>query len=192
MSWEIVFLTCFALGMVLSIFSAFTGLGHLHLGHLHFHTGPLHGHRGGSYAFNGFTVLAFLCWFGGIGYLLLRGHVFALPLILLCASLSGLVGAAAVFAFFVKVLMPHERALLPEDTEMRGVVARATSPIGVRHVGEIQFSLNGTRRSAVARPQEGESISRGEQVLVVRYEQGVAYVRPFTELEQLDLPHTPT
>ncbi|MDP9051185.1 MAG: hypothetical protein M3O31_10785, partial [Acidobacteriota bacterium] len=69
------YLICFVLGFVLSVLAAFSGLGrvhfgHLHIGHAHVHT-HAHAKAGGHMsALNGFTLPAFLCWFGGTGYLL--------------------------------------------------------------------------------------------------------------------------
>ena len=90
MTWEIFYLVCFILGLLLCVLSLFTG-GHMHGGHFHFghhtHVGHSHAANGVS-PINGFTITAFLCWFGGIGYLL-RTHtgLFA-PLVLLLSSLS--------------------------------------------------------------------------------------------------------
>jgi membrane protein implicated in regulation of membrane protease activity len=197
MNWETFYLACFGIGLALSVLSFAGGIGHLHLGHLHLgHTHAGHGHAHAPSPFNLFTAMAFLSWFGGAGYLLTHYGAGVVPLIFLLAVLAGLAGAAVVFLFLAKVLLPHERTLLPEDTEMRGVIARVSSPLRPGGTGEILFSLNGTRRSAAARTSatsDGpQPIPIDAQVLVERYEQGIAYVRPFTELDEFDAPHTPT
>jgi len=192
MSWEFFYEACFGIGLVLSVVSFVGGFGHLHIGRFHvghIHAGHAHGMRSGrggtSSPFNMFTVMAFLCWFGGAGYLLNLYNFAGTPVIFLLAVLSGMTGAAIIFAFLVKVLLPHEHVLLPEDTEMRGVVAKVSSALRANGIGEILFSLDGTRRSAAARTENGEPIARDTQVVVVRYQRGVAWVRPFTELEEL-------
>lgn len=192
MNWERIYLTCFAVGLVFSVLSFAGGFGHLHLGHLHVGHGHV-GHAHGRVSrFNIFALMAFLCWFGGVGYLLTRSHSFLVPVVLLVAIVSGFVAAAAISAFLVKVLLPRERALLPEDTEMRGVVARVSSTLHANGTGEILFSLDGTRRCAAAKAEDGRSIERDAQVLVLRYEHGIAWVRPWTELDELDAPQPPT
>jgi hypothetical protein len=97
-------------------------------------------------------------------------------------------GAALIFGFLTKVLLPRERTMLPEDTEMCGVVATVSSELRPSGLGEILFSLDGTRRGAAARSENGQPIPRNTQVLVMRYEQGVAYVRPFNDLDDLEAP----
>lgn len=187
MNWETFYLTCFGVGLVFSVLSFAGGFRHLHLGHIHIgHSHGLHAHRGHVSRFNIFAMMAFLCWFGGAGYLLSRRHSIVVPVVLLLAVVSGLVAGTAVSAFLVKVLLPHERALLPEDTEMRGVVARVSSTVRANGTGEILFSLNGTRRCAAARAEGGCSIERDTQVLVLRYERGIAWVRSWTELDELE------
>ena len=78
-------------------------LRHLRLGHGH---APV---RGGMSPVNLFTVLVFLCWFGGVGYLLGLHHGLAAATVMVLAALSGMVAASGVFVFLVKVLMPRER-----------------------------------------------------------------------------------
>jgi hypothetical protein len=145
--------------------------------------------------FNLFNLMAFLCWFGGAGYLLTHYRVAIAPVVFLLAVVAGAAGAAILIGFFVKVLLPHERTLLPEDTEMRGVVARVSSSLRAGGTGEILFSLDGTRRCSAARSEDGQPIARDAQVLVMRYEQGIAWVRPFHDLDDPgefdDSPETP-
>ena len=124
--------------------------------------------------------------------MLARSSSIVAPLVLLIAVASGFVAASAISAFLVKVLLPHERALMPEDTEMRGVVARVNSTVHANGTGEILFSLNGTRRCAAARAENGEAIERNVQVLVLRYERGIAWVRRWTELDDLEAARPPT
>lgn len=185
------YLVCFGVGFVLALLTFFGGFGHLQFGHFHgghFHLGHAHAHgstsgRNGLSPLNGFTLMAFLCWFGGTGYLLSRFRpllglgVFAL------AVISGLAGAAVIFWFLARVLLPRERELTAEDTEITGVLARVSSPIREGGTGEIAYSQGGARRAAAARSDAGASIARDTEVVVLRYERGVAYVRPWSELE---------
>ncbi|MGO4211671.1 hypothetical protein AB4Y89_17855 [Terriglobus sp. 2YAB30_2] len=187
MNWDVIYLVCFGTGLVLSVLSAVGGFGHLHLGHFHLgHSAGLH-HGHGVSRFNAFTVLAFLCWFGGAGYLLHHYSVFIAPVVLLLAAGSGLVGAAILFTFFTKVLLPRERELTAEDTDVRGVTGRLSAGIRDGGTGELLYTQNGVRCSAIARSADGQPLPRGAEVIVLRYERGVAYVKPWHDL-QLDRP----
>jgi hypothetical protein len=138
---------------------------------------------GAASAFNGFTVMAFLCWFGGAGYLLHRGGVFSATVVLLFSGLSGLAGSSLVFWFLAGVLMPGERTLEAADTEITGVIGTVCGAIPRNGVGEILYSQNGGRRSASVRSDDGEAIEHGAEVIVMRYARGIAYVRRWDEFE---------
>ncbi|HEX7158577.1 MAG TPA: hypothetical protein VF214_06170, partial [Edaphobacter sp.] len=71
-------------------------------------------------------------------------------------------------------------------------VGRVNSTVHANGTGEILFSLNGTRRCAAARAEDGEAIERNVQVLVLRYEHGIAWVRRWTELDDLEAARPPT
>jgi membrane-bound ClpP family serine protease len=181
MSWEAFYLLCFLLGFIFSLLSFLGGFGMLHVPHgMH----PSAGHHGGGQnsPVNFGTIAAFLAWFGGTGYLLLRySNVWAV-LALGIAFLSGLGGAAVVFWFLVKVLLAHEKDLDPADYDMIGVLGQVSSTLRAGGTGEMIFSQAGARRSASIRAESGEAIAKGVEVVVTRYEQGIAYVRPWDEI----------
>lgn len=185
MNWDVIYLVSFGTGFVLSVLSAVAGFGHLHLGHLHLgHSANLH-HGHGVSRFNAFSVLAFLCWFGGTGYLLHHYSAFVAPVVLLLSAGSGCVGATILFWFFAKVLLPRERELTAADTDARGVTGKLSAGILPSGTGELLYTQNGVRRSAIARSVDGLPLERGTEVIVLRYEHGVAYVKPWHDL-QLD------
>jgi membrane-bound ClpP family serine protease len=190
---ETIYLVCFVVGLVLSVLSVVGGFAHLHIGRIHVgHTAHVHSGTHGLSSVNGFTITAFLCWFGGVGYLLDRYSIFIAPLILLLSIFSGLIAAALLWAVLFKLLLPHERELTTEETEMPGVVAHVSDSIRDNGgIGEIIFSQTGARRSTAARSEDGSPIQRGAEVVVIRYERGVAYVRRFDELSHLDELHKP-
>ncbi|MGB6158977.1 MAG: hypothetical protein WBH45_11885, partial [Acidobacteriaceae bacterium] len=129
-----------------------------------------------------FTLAAFLCWFGGCGYLLARSGDFGMFVVLALAMITGLAGGAILFWFLVRVLLPHEHELTAADTDILGILGVITGPIREQGTGEIQFSQNGARRFAPARSDAGVALARGTEVVVMRYEQGIAYVSRWDEL----------
>jgi membrane protein implicated in regulation of membrane protease activity len=198
MNWESFYLVCFIAGFVFAVVG-FLG-GTVHLPHLHglhfpgFHAphAPAHpvglGHGGPADAgaaitpFNFGTFMAFLAWFGGMGYLLTTRGNLKRAVVLTIALASGFVGAAIVFGFLSKVLLKHERFLESADFEMLGVLGRVTVPIRSGGTGEIVYSQAGTRRSCGARSESGAEVPRGAEVVVTHYEKGIAYVRLWEEL----------
>jgi membrane protein implicated in regulation of membrane protease activity len=186
MSWETFYFFCFCIGFLCSLLSFLAGSTHLHL-HLprglHPHASHGSGGKGSQTSpINFGTVAAFLAWFGGTGYLLSRYSTMGALLALSLAVLSGLTGAAVVFWFLFKVLLKHDRDLDPADYEMVGVLGRLSSTVRENGTGEMIFSQDGLRRAASARSEDGQPIAKGVEVVVTRYERGVAYVRPWDEI----------
>ena len=205
--WEIFYLVCFMVGIALSAL-AFLG-GSFHLPHLHVHVPHAHvphvavahgGHvvvpHGGAQAggahgpgaqaempvINFATITAFLAWFGGTGFLLMRHSTLMVGVILVASAVSGIVGATIIFVFIAKVLMKHDRELDPADYERVGVLGRITSPIREGGTGEMIFSQEGTRHTCGARSDTGEALEKGAEVIITRYEKGIAYVRRWEEM----------
>jgi len=139
--------------------------------------------RGGSVSpFNFVTLTAFLAWFGGTGYLLTRFSTVWLGLGLLISVISGLVGGGIIFLFLSRVLMSDEENMDPADYEMVGVLGRLCVPIRDGGTGEIMYSQAGTRRVCGARSEDGSAIAKGTEVVVTRYDKGIAYVRLWSEM----------
>lgn len=193
MNWELFYLICFVVGFTFSVISFLGGALHSHV-HLpkHFHfghgVGHAHGAQGGvkggaHFSFiNPLTLAAFLTWFGGAGYLLVHlRHIWVYAGLAL-ASAAGMVAAGIVFLFVAKVLMANEEELDPLDYDMIGVLGHISSTIRSGGTGEIVFAQEGVRKPCAARSETGELLAKGEEVVVTRYERGVAYVRRWDEL----------
>jgi hypothetical protein len=142
-----------------------------------------HAVRAGSISpFNPPSIAAFLAWFGGAGYLLTRFSAVWVGLALGLSVLSGLIGGAIIFFFLSKVLISDEENLDPADFEMVGVLGKLSMPIREGGTGELIYSQAGTRRVCGARSEDGSGMAKGTEVVVTRYEKGIAYVRLWSEM----------
>jgi membrane protein implicated in regulation of membrane protease activity len=201
--WEGFYFACFVAGLLLSVVSLIGGMGHIHC-HIHLpHAShvPVAGHGvvhssagSGSSAgrgsgpvpwWNAFSIMVFLCWFGAAGYLLTRYGSFVAGIVFVLSALCGLVGGALIFAFLTKVMLPHERELTADETAVTGVIGHVSAPIRANGTGEVLYEQLGARRSVPARADLGEEIPKGEEVFVVRYERGIAYVRRWEDLAEV-------
>jgi len=207
-TWSDFYLTCFAVGFLLSAVSFIAGglRWHLHLPHLP-HLPHAGGHVGGGHVATGhapvahgrgaaahtgrpapvsplnfITLTAFLAWFGGTGYLITRFSSLWFALGLVIAMAAGLFGAAVVFLFLTRVLISREENMDSADYEMVGVLGRVSMPVRENGTGEIIYSQAGTRRTCGARSENGSAIEKGEEIVVTRYDKGIAYVRMWDEM----------
>ena len=216
MNWETFYFVCFVAGLFLSGFSLLGGMGHLgghihlphgthvpHMPHMtgaghgthmphaaHAGSGATRGNSGGPKStvpwWNAFSIMVFITWFGATGYLLTRHENFAALVVLVLSALAGFGGGAIVFFFLTKVLLPHERELTDYETAVEGVVGRVSAPIREGGIGEIVYEQLGVRKAVPARSEHGAAIKKDEEVFVVRYEKGVAWVRRWEEVEAGD------
>jgi hypothetical protein len=206
MTWADFYLICFAVGFCFSFFSFVLGggrTGKLHLPHAHAHglghmppsaahaghgvapvrPGGAQAHRGsGISPFNFASIMAFLAWFGGAGYLLTRYSSLWVGFGLLTSVVCGLIGGGIVFVFLSKVLVSGEEDMDPADYEMVGVLGHVSSSIREGGTGEIIYAQMGTRRVCGARSEDGKAVAKDAEVMVTRYEKGIAYVRLWSEM----------
>jgi hypothetical protein len=199
-----VFLGCFAFGLLWSLAAVLLGgfhFGH-HAGHgVHLHLHPVHlkggsaGGRGVAHTHDGWsqhflslhTFAIFLAWMGGCGYLMMRHTRLGIWLVFLLSSLVGVIGGAALAAV-LRFLHGREFAMHPADYDMIGVLGRVSSPVRQGGTGEMIFTRDGGRQLACVRSDKGNAIERGQEVVVTRYQNGIAYVRTWDALTGGDEP----
>ncbi len=170
-----------------------------HSGHLGSHdhdagsaTGHGHGHgHGGGNAhdlqahapaapspLNVNTLMIFLTWFGATGYILRAYYGSLAATSVVAATAVGLVGAAIVWAFLAKLLWRGQTQLDPANYEIAGATGQLTSSIRAGGTGEVVYRLDGKTRVDGARTLDGAALAAGTEVVLLRYEAGIAYVGP--------------
>lgn len=185
----------FFFGLVFSTLTLIVGaadVGIGHFGHAEFghagHAGHASGHDADHVApLSVATVLAFLTWFGGAGYFFRNGVSWPLWGSLVGAVVLGFVGGGLIYQLLT-VVRRGERVLDPEQERIVGSLGRVTSSIREGGTGEITYELRGVRQVSAARSDSGAAIGRGDEVVVLRYERGIAFVAPFDELYEGPAP----
>jgi len=202
MTWTDFYLLCFIVGFALSVLSFLGGAAHIHLPwrlHLPFHGGHhvggiagrgMSGHgtahgsahvRGGLSWFNAMTIMTFLAWFGGIGYILATHSRLVAMFALFIASIAGLFAASVVFKFMARIVNVSDAQMLDWDYRIEGTVGTISSPIREDGTGEMIFEQRGVRKSVGARSEDGTPLPNGTEVAITRYENGIAYVKKWEE-----------
>lgn len=201
-----IFLGCFIFGLVFTVASFLLGgIGHLsgldanigghgpggnigaiHGGHGHASAASDSGHgsheMGGLGWLNFNALIVFITWFGGAGFILNSLGIDAWISFGL-AIIGGVIGYFAIMLFMQKVLYSSQTPYLREsDYNLTGTVARVSSPILSSGMGEIIYTKFGTRRSAPARSLDGRTFPKELQVVILRYENGVAYVEDLDKM----------
>ena len=214
MTWQNFYLFCFLIGFLWSLLSLLVGYLHIDMPFHHVDSGGLFHHDGGGISHEGHdlhhggdvghdsgstrlhpmsmsplnlgTIAAFFAWFGGAGFLMSAYSSMWFVWSLILSIASGLAGASVIFWFLAKVLVGTERNLNPADYRMTGVLGHVSSAIRERGTGEIIYSQEGTRHTCGARSEDGKPIPQGTEILVTRYQKGIAYVRKWDEFSRTE------
>jgi membrane protein implicated in regulation of membrane protease activity len=191
MTLSTLFLICFLVGLGVSAVSLLSSFLHLHAGgHHHFHFHFHHGGGGGTSLlrsagdffgslFNLAAITMFLAWFGGVGLLLEQMTHLAGALIVAVAGAAGFTGAASIVRL-VQAMGRQERPLQP--LQLAGTIGKLTIPIREGGTGEVVYTVDGKRRCSGARADDRRAIPRDTEVVITRYDKGIAYVCEFDRM----------
>lgn len=130
------------------------------------------------------TVAGFATFFGAVGYLLLRYSSLSTLWTLVLAGAAGAAGATAAVALVAWWALRGD-PLESDDPHhlIQGHPARVTAPIGADAPGEITFELQGGRHVVRARSIDGAPVAVGDEVVIERIENDVAYVESWSVVE---------
>ena len=121
-----------------------------------------------------------LVWWDGLSADALLRAVGRLRVAGLCRQRNS--SGGVVFLFLSKVLISEDENMDPADYEMVGVLGRVSSPIREGGTGEMVYTQMGTRRVCGARSDDGGAVAKDTEVVVTRYEKGIAYVKLWSEM----------
>lgn len=184
--------------------------GHIHLGGLdhvsHAHTGQAShtvghstlgqhaAHTANSSQGNDLSVLSylnptsivlFLLGFGLLGYVFHNTTRFILPFTLILSGIGGLLIAAVMLWLIGRMFGDSEGATVQDVSDRTGLLGKVSMTIQENALGEITYtSPGGMRKSIAARSLSGERLERGQEVVVVNYQHGVAEVETWDKFIQ--------
>jgi|SRR5579862_632948 len=174
---EFIYLVCFFLGLGFAVLSALlSGLFSGHVG-AHVDGGGFHadggvhpdGHEGVHYSpLSPVTIAMFISTFGGAGILLKRfvdaRFWFHLPL----AGVAAFAVAGLVSALFYRILSATQSTSQPRPEEAIGLEAEITVPIPNSGLGEIAYTVRGTRLTNPAQSSDGKELPARLTVRIVK------------------------
>src|SRR6266567_3915326 len=137
------------------------------------------------------SVVLFLLGFGFFGYVFHNTAHLVLPLTLVLAGIGGLLIAAVILVLLSRLLSDSGTDIANDVSDRTGMLGKVSLTIPANGLGEIIYvSPGGLRKSIPARTTDGRRLERGQEVVVVNYQQGVAEVdtweRFMNEEEALD------
>ena len=123
------------------------------------------------------SVVLFLLGFGFFGYVFHNTAHFLFPITLLLAGVSGLVIAALLLVMLGRLFGDSEGATVQDVSDRTGLLGKVSITIQENSLGEMIYtSPGGMRKSIPARSLDGHRLERGQEVVVVNYQHGIAEV----------------
>jgi hypothetical protein len=124
------------------------------------------------------SIMFFLLGFGFFGYIFHNIVKLEAPLlVLLFAGISGLVVALLLLMLIARIFGNSESATEQDVSDRTGLLGRVSMTIQEGGLGEVLYiSPGGMRKSIPARSIDGQRLERGQEVVVVNYQNGVAEV----------------
>jgi membrane protein implicated in regulation of membrane protease activity len=130
------------------------------------------------------TVATFVTTFGGVG--VLTTQVFGVDprWSLLWATGSGLGTAGLIYLFVSQFLVRSQASSELHRSELIGMEAEVTVPIGENATGQVTYVTKSGRMSSMARSVDGRPIARGQLVVIVRTSGPQVLVKPISSEEE--------
>jgi hypothetical protein len=123
------------------------------------------------------SIVLFLLGFGFFGYVFLNTAHLLLPLALILAVVGGLVVVGLILMLLSRIFGDSEGATIQDVSDRTGLLGKVSMTIPEGGLGEILYvSPGGMRKSIAARSVNGQRLERGEEVVVINYQGGVAEV----------------
>lgn len=176
-TFDAILLGMFLFGLLFTVGSFLLGVIDIGWDAAHDHGGDHFGHS----VLNVGVILTFITWLGGVTYLARNSFDLALGVSLVIGVIAAVVAGYGILRLLAYV-RSRENVLRAEDYRLPGQIARISSSIREGGTGEVIYVQQGRRQVAAARSDRGVPIARGEEVVILRVEKGIAYVDLWDQL----------
>jgi membrane protein implicated in regulation of membrane protease activity len=114
------------------------------------------------------TIATFITTFGGIGVLCIQLFGTGPAMSLVWATVGGLAIAGLLYLFYSQFLVRSQASSELRRGDLIGLQGEVTVPIGETSPGQVTYITKSGRMSSMARSTDGQPISRGQFVKIVR------------------------
>ena len=123
------------------------------------------------------SIVLFLLGFGFFGYVFHNTAHLILPFSLLFAGISGVIIAVLLLVMLSRIFGDSEANTVQDVVDRTGLLGKVSITIPENNLGEIIYtSPGGLHKSIPARSTDGRRLERGQEVVVINYQHGVAEV----------------
>ena len=131
------------------------------------------------------ALAALMVVFGAVGYLLVRNSTLETGAIAAVSIGAGGTGWLAMSFVMAKwALHPSGLNARDEAEEIQGQLARVVMPITAEALGSIRYERNGREHDAPARAITGGNLEANTDVVIDRFDDGIAVVEDWASVEK--------
>ncbi len=183
----LIYIICLGVGLAFTLISAFFGhiFGGGHEGHVdgsggHAEAGVDSSDMPGVSVLSPTIIASFVTAFGGFGIILSQFHLTKAPIISAPLSVLGGFVIAGCVLLLLRSLFSHTQSSSESKVaSLAGMTATIITPIPTNGVGEIAYVQAGSRYTAPARLENGDtSLANGKLVRITRVVGSQFYVTP--------------
>lgn len=101
-----------------------------------------------------------------------------LPIVLVC-TLTALLPGILLYTVLARVMTRYDSSMSESDYDPAGQLGYISIAAADGAVGEMKYVLHGTMRSIGVRAEPGQQLLRGDRVIIVKTDKGIAAVTLF-------------
>lgn len=153
-------------------------------GGLHGHGLAGHVHAGGGDAGGpGFVpvlpLMVFITAWGGSGYALTRFSAMSVLAVVLVCTLIALLAGILIYTVLARVMTRYDSSMNELDYDLSGQLGYISIAAADGAAGEMKYVLHGTMRSIAVRAEAGQQLVKGDRVIILKVNKGMASVTLF-------------
>ncbi|WP_438432702.1 hypothetical protein [Gorillibacterium sp. sgz500922] len=149
--------------------------GHGLAGHLHAGGGD----AGGPGFVPILPLMVFVTVWGGTGYALTRFSSMSMPSVLLSCTAVALLLGCLLYAVLARLMRRYDNSMNELEYDPTGHLGYISIAAADGSVGEMKYVLHGTMRSMGVRAEPGQQLAKGDKVIILRVDKGMAAVTLF-------------
>jgi len=126
------------------------------------------------------TLSTFISSFGAVGLIGLKGFNLQPFTSAIVSAVISAVISAGVYLLFYKFFILSQASSVVENQDIIGAEAEVITPIPASGLGEIAYTVGGSRQTSPAKTREGNPIPKGSAVKVTSLAGSTCYVEEIT------------
>lgn len=124
-------------------------------------------------------LMVFVTVWGATGYVFTRFSGMHLLAVILICTVTALLLGCLMYTVLARVMTRYDSSMKEMDYEQAGQLGYISIAASDGAVGEMKYVLHGTMRSIGVRAEAGQQLGKGDRVIILKVNKGMAAVTLF-------------